>query len=120
MSYDRIWIERKEYPGGWLERGEAEKKNLNEEFYTNYSRLHAQGHAVVLLAGKNHLFDELFLFESLSGAYQFYEHDFQKWESFLGDDDEGCGFQEVSLYQDGHLVATKSSAPTKRLETQHQ
>jgi hypothetical protein len=51
MSYDRIWIERKEYPGGWLERGEAESKNLNEEFYADYSRLHAQGHGVVLLSG---------------------------------------------------------------------
>jgi len=35
MSYDRTWIERKEHPEGWLERWEAEKKNLSDEFYTN-------------------------------------------------------------------------------------
>ena len=58
MSYDKIWIEHKEYPGRWLERWEAEKKNLSDEFYTNHYRLRAQGNFVVLSAGKNCSFDD--------------------------------------------------------------
>ena len=120
MGYDRTWIESTEHPRGLLERREAAKKNLSDDFHANFSRLYAQGHFVVLVAGKNHLFDELFLFEDVSGACQFYERGFQKWESFIGDDDEGCGFQEVSLYRDGHLADTKSWAPTKRIEVNHE
>jgi len=37
------------------------------------------------------LFDELFLFEDAAGAHEFYGHGFRKWESFIGDNDEGCG-----------------------------
>ena len=64
------------------------------------SRLHAQGHFVVLVAGKNFLSDELFLFEAATDAQEFYDRGFMKWESFIGDDDEGCGFLLVSLYRD--------------------
>jgi hypothetical protein len=116
MGYDRLWIEFTEHPRGLLERREAAKKNLSDEFDTTFGRLYAQGHFVVLIAGKNHLFDELFLFEDAAGAHQFYERGFRKWESFIGDNDEGCGFQEVSLYREGHLVNTKSCAPTKWAE----
>jgi hypothetical protein len=65
------------------------------------------------------LFDELFLFADASGAHQFYERGFQKWESFIGDDGEGSGFQEVSLYQGGRRIETKSFKPTKRIGTDH-
>jgi hypothetical protein len=119
MSYDRIWVQNSEHPRGWLERRAAEKRNLGNEFEGHFNRLYAQGHFVVLVAGKNHCFDELFLFEDASGAHQFYESGFQKWESFIGDDDEGCGFQEASLYRGGQRVATKSCEPTKRAGTDH-
>ena len=46
----------------------------------------------------------------------FYDSGFMKWESFIGDDGEGCGFLLVSLYRDGHIVATKSCAPARRIE----
>jgi hypothetical protein len=55
MSYDRIWVQSSEHPGGWLERRAAEKKNLGNEFEGDFSRLYAQGHFVVLVAGKNFL-----------------------------------------------------------------
>ena len=120
MSYDRIRIERKEYPGGWLERWEAEKKNLSDDFYANFNRLHTQGHFVVLSAGKNCLFDEMFLFEAGVDAQEFYQRGYRKWEKFPIDEEEGFGFQEVTLYQDGRLVATKSCPPSMRLEVEHE
>ena len=113
MGYDRIYIESTEHPRGLLERREATTRNMSDHFYKKFNRLRGQGHFVTLTAGKNHLFDELFLFESPSNAREFFEYGYQKWESSIGDEDQGCGFQGVSLYRDGHLVATKSSAPTK-------
>ena len=122
MRYDRIWIwiESTEHPRGLLERAEAEKKNMRDDFDNNFKRLNAQGHFVVLVAEKNHCFDELFLFENASGAHQFYERGFAARELFPEDKEEGCDFLELSLYRDGHLVATKSSAPTKRIEVNHE
>jgi hypothetical protein len=119
MSYDKIWIKRSEHPEEWLERSSAAKKNLNDEFNSNFDRLYTQGHFVVLVAGKNFLFDELFLFESSASAQNFYDSGFINWESFMGGDNEGCGFQEISLYSGGHLVATKSCEPTMLIEVKH-
>lgn len=116
MSYDRIWIRTDQHPGGWLERSQAEKLGLSHEFATTFNRLYTQGHFVVLEAGKNYACDELFLIETGADAQDFYDRGFMNWESFIGDDDEGCGFQEVALYRGGHLVATKSCAPSKRTE----
>jgi hypothetical protein len=113
MSYDRIWIESTEHPGGLLERYEAEKKNLSDYFYANYKRLRAKGDFVVLSAGKNCLLDEMFVFESGTDAQEFYERGYRKWERFAIDAEEGFGFQEVSLYRDGYLVATKSCPPSE-------
>ena len=71
MSCDRIWIQRSEHPRGWLERRESERNNLGDEFMSHFNRLHAQGHFVVLVAGKNFLSDELFLFEAGADAQDF-------------------------------------------------
>ena len=121
MSYDRIWVQSSEQLGGWLERRTAEAKNLGHEFDRHFNRLYAQGHYVVLVAGKNYCFDELFLFEIDTDAQEFYGRGSDDWESYIGDDDEGCGFQEVSLYQGGRRVATKSCEPTKRVRgVQHE
>jgi hypothetical protein len=119
MSYDRIRIRTCQYPTGWLERRQAATMDLNEQFELTFIRLYAQGHFVVLVAGKNYCFDELFLFETAAEATDCYDSGFVMWESYIGDD-EGCGFQEVSLYRGGHMVATKSCAPTKRNEVQHE
>ena len=120
MSYDRIWIASTEHPGGWLERRQAERLNLGDEFETSRKRLYAQGDFVVLIAGTNFLFDELFLFEQARDARDFYDNGFMKFESFIGDDDLGCGFEEISLYQAGKRVATKSCPPTKRIEAKNE
>src|ERR1019366_8342364 len=119
MSYDRIWIQRSEHPGGWLERTVAERNSLGDEFNCLFDRLYAQGHSVVLVAGDNYCFDELFLFEIATAAQEFYDRGFHDWESFIKDDDEGCGFEEVSLYRGGHMVVTKSWAFPKGTEVQH-
>src|SRR5665213_1142535 len=108
MSSDRIWVQSSEHPGGWLERRTAEKRDLGNEFEGHFNRLYAQGHYVVLVAGKNYCFDELFLFETGADAQHFYSKGFANWESFIGDDDEGCGFQKISLFRGGSRVATKS------------
>jgi hypothetical protein len=117
MSYDRIWAECSEHPGKWHERRDFEEYNLGNGFKGLFDRLYAQGHYVVLVAGGNYCFDELFLYADASDAAAFYEAGFMEWESFIADGDEGCGFQEVSLYQDGRRVATKSCEPTKRAGT---
>jgi hypothetical protein len=116
MSYDRIWVERSGHPKRFLERYKAEEMGLNIEFDALFDRLYEQGHFVVLSAGKNFLFDEVFLFEDASDARTFYKSGFLKWESFIGDDAEGCGFQEVSLYRARRRVASKSCAPSRRTE----
>src|SRR5436305_335815 len=120
MSYDRIWIHTDRHPNGWLERRHAATTNLSEQFALTCSRLYGQGHYVVLVAGNNHCDDALFLFETEAEAKEFYDSGFVKFESFIGSDDEGCGFQEVSLYGAGHMVATKSYASTRRTEVQHE
>jgi hypothetical protein len=120
MSYDRIWIERRDHPGGWLERSQAEKLGVNKEFDMTFNRLHQQGNFIVLGADKNFLFVELFMFETGADAQDFYDSGFMKWESFLEGEEEGCGFQEVSIYRDGHLVVSKSWAPTKPIEVNHE
>ena len=119
MSYDRIWIEDCKHQGEWQERSNAERDGLLEEFITQFDRLYSQGHYVVLVAGANFCFDELFLFEASANAQDFYDSEFLAWESFPEADDEGCGFQEVSLYVSGLRVATKWWAPTRRTEVNH-
>jgi hypothetical protein len=116
MSYDRIWVERIGHPKRFLEVYQRETMCLYKEFEALYDRLYEQGHFVVLSAGKNFLFDELFLFEDASNARAFYESGYSDFESFLGDDDEGYGFQEVSLYRAGRLIGSKESAPTRWTE----
>jgi hypothetical protein len=120
MSYDRIWIQCVEHREHFHERSEAEEEGLLEEFTTQFDRQYAQGYFVVLSAGKNCSLEELFLFEDASDAGAFYESGFKDRELFIGDEAEGCDFQEVSLYRGGHLAATKSCAPTKRIEVQHE
>jgi hypothetical protein len=80
----------------------------------SHGRLYKQGNFVVLSAGKNFAFDELFVFEDAPNARAFYETGYSAFESFIGDDDEGYGFQEVALYRDGRRIARKSCAPTSR------
>jgi hypothetical protein len=114
MSEDRIWTRNPKEPTEFLERSQAEKRQLGDEFKANFNRLYSQGTYVVLVAGKNHCFNELFLFEHIADARDFYDRGFQQWESFIGDAEEGCGFEQIALYQGGHLTDSKSSAPSKR------
>ena len=114
MSYDKTWIQHIGQPGAWLERRQAENINLSSEFETICNRLYTEGNFVVLSAGKNFMRDELFLFETATDAQEFFDRGFRDWESFVDDADEGSGFWEISLYQGGQRVATKSCEPTER------
>jgi hypothetical protein len=91
MSFDRVWIRSNQHPGGWLESSQAEKLNISSDFGMACERLFTQGHYVVLEAGKNFTFDQLFLFETGIDAQDFFDRGFMKWESFIGEDEEGCG-----------------------------
>ena len=117
MSYDRTWIESSEEPKGWLERREAEQTSRGREFDVRADRLHRQGHFVVLAAGANFAFDELFLFEDSARAMAFYESGFSLWECVSGDGNS-LGFQEVSLYEDGWRIASKTCEPSRRDESE--
>jgi hypothetical protein len=115
MNFNRVWIRVHELPGGWLERHQADALDLREQFEITCYGLETHGHHVVLRAGQGHSFDEIFFFKSSTDAQEFFDHGFLKWESFIANDPEGCGFLEVSLHSGAHLIATKSSAPTIRI-----
>lgn len=120
MSHGRTWIVFTERTKRFLERREAEQSNLSDVFYANFNRLNAQGDVVVLSAGKSCMFDEKVLFETGADAQNFFDSGFMRFEPFIIGGGEGTGFQEVSLYRGGKLVATKSSAPTKRSEAKNE
>jgi hypothetical protein len=61
---DRMWIQYAGHPGRWIERIQAEKNNLADEFETTCKRLYARGHFVVLVAGDSCCLEEVFLFEA--------------------------------------------------------
>jgi hypothetical protein len=72
------------------------------------------------VAGKNYGLDELFLFETSADALHFYDGDLSDFECFIGDEHEACGFDEVSLYDDGRRIATKVCAPLTGIEASHE
>jgi len=120
MSYNSIWIQNNHSSTGWIDRRQASKMNKSNEFQLTYNRLYTAGNYVVLVSGTNYCFDELFLLETAPLAQHFNDTDFRSWESFQDEDDEGCGFEEVSLYAGGSRIATKSCAPSKRIEVSHE
>jgi hypothetical protein len=99
------------------------EQGRSEEFRSECERLHQKGNFVVLIAGANFMFDDLYLFEEPTDAERFYQKDFAGRESMI--DDKPCGFQEISLYRHGKLVSTKAqpssddqSAPVNREQSQ--
>jgi hypothetical protein len=115
MRFGGIWIQR----GQRLVRSQ-ERSQADDEFAADYERLCRLGHFVLLVPGKNYGLDELFFFESAADALHFYHGDLSDFECFIGDEHEACGFQEVSLYNDGRRVATKSCAPSTRIKVSHE
>ena len=115
MSYDRVYVCPSADKKTWLRSHPTQEQNM-EEFYREWDRLYKKGDLVVLSAGM-HLFDELFLFENSRDAQLFYEDGYRAWECFLVDEEEGCGFQEVSLYLNGRHAAFKNSPPTNWSDT---
>jgi hypothetical protein len=118
MGYDRIWI----FQGtdAWLERRAACKRKMELDFDLEAERLYNQGHSVVLRAGRNLLFDEIFLFERAADANEFYNFGYQGWESYLDGEDEGCGFQEIARFRKGKLIRTKAAAPSAGTEAKNE
>jgi hypothetical protein len=115
MRYGGIWIKR-----GHLLVRSHERNQADDDFAADFERLYKQGHLVSLIPGKSHGLDELLMFETAEDALNFYNSDLRDFECFIGDDHEPCGFEEVSLYVDGRRVATKSCAPTKWIEVNHE
>jgi len=115
VSWDRIWIETED-GSGLIERSEAERAGHFEQFSDDLIRLYDSGYVVVLVAGKNFRFDELFLFRTAGLARDLHHHGYRSWESFIGDSREECGFQEVTLYEQGRNVKTKSAPSTELKE----
>ena len=105
MSYDRVNLCRGLDQSTWSERNEMKKKGRWETFQSEADRLYLKGDFVVLVAGANFLFDELYLFDRPEDARQFYEVAFAGRESIV--DDKPCGFEEVSLYLGGKCIAQK-------------
>ena len=109
MSYDRIYVCRELDQSTWMEQRQMEKQGRSEEFEAESDYLYQKGDFVELVAGGNFMFGELYLFVKPEDANRFYEVDFAGRESIV--DDKPCGFQEVSLYRSGKLIATKSQQP---------
>jgi hypothetical protein len=120
MRFEGIWIQRGQRLARWHESIHGEDKSLCDEFAADYERLYGQGHLVLLVPGKNYGLDELFVFETAADALCFYNGDLQSFECSIGDEQEPCGFEEVSCYVDGRRVATKAVAPSTRLEASHE
>jgi hypothetical protein len=120
MRYGGIWIERGQRMVRWLECIHDKDKWLGDEFAADYERLYRQGHFVLLVAGKNYDLDELFFFATTAEARRFYDGDLSSFECFIGDEHEACGFEEVSLYNNGRRIATKACAPLTRIEVSHE
>ena len=106
MSYDRIYVCRELDQSTWMEQRQMEKQGRSEEFEAESDYLYQKGDFVELVAGGNFMFGELYLFVKPEDANRFYEVDFAGRESIV--DDKPCGFQEVSLYRSGKLIATKA------------
>lgn len=106
MSYDRIYLCRSLDERTWDEVLFGERQGRSEEeLESEHGRLYKKGDFVVLSAGVNFGFDEIYLFEQRADAERFYRTDFASRECVM---DQGrCGFQEISLYRGGRLVATK-------------
>jgi hypothetical protein len=120
MRFEGIWIQRGQSLVRWHESIHGENKSLGDEFVADYERLYTQGNVALLVPGKNYGLDELFFFETAADARHFYDGDLSDFECFIGDEHEPSGFEEVSLYNDGCRVATKSCAPLTRIEVSHE
>jgi hypothetical protein len=105
MSYDRVYLCRTLDPNTWSEKRQMESEGHLEQFNAEADCLYMKGDFVVLVAGANFMFDELYLFEQPEDAERFYETDFVGRESII--DDKPCGFEKVALYRSGKCVAQK-------------
>jgi hypothetical protein len=105
MSYDHIFLCNGRDRSIWR-RLPADPDDLFEEA----DRLRKQGHLVTLSAGQNGAIEELFLFAIFDDARWFFSGEFLAYEYLI--DDQPCGFQEVSLFENGKLVETKSVPPS--------
>lgn len=74
MSYDRIWIKSNNFAEKWVERRQADRNKLGVAFDYHFDRLRQKGDYVVLVAGENLCFDELFLSDAPSALRVLYDH----------------------------------------------
>jgi hypothetical protein len=115
MSYDVIYICQGGDSDGW-----RNNRGLNpadsQAFDAEAGKLHEAGNFVVLSAGRNLACDELFLFQQFEDAMSFYDKGYKAYESVI--DGSRCGFQEITLYQSGRKIESKSDDPEETFESE--
>ena len=111
MSYDRVHVCHGIDRQSWTERREAEQAGHGDEFDVEAGGLHREGNFVVLSAGANFLFDELYLFAKADHAREFFRSGFISRESVLSG--IPVGFQNIALHIKGRLVARKELSATE-------
>lgn len=111
MSYDRAYICHGIDRQSWTEKREAEKAGRGAEFSAEGKVLYEKGSFVVLNAGANCCFDELYLFDNPAHAKEFFGSVSISRESVL----RGipAGFQDIALHIKGRLVARKELSATE-------
>jgi hypothetical protein len=113
MSYDVFY----ECPGldrtNWRNSRQVGPDD-REAFEIKIQELYERGNFVTLSAGRNFAFDEIFLFDRAEDAAEFFADGYQGYESVI--DGSRCGFQEVTLYESGRKVASKSDDPDETVE----
>ena len=110
MSCDRIYTCQGTTWNSWVESYEAEREGRAAEFWARKNDLYQKGNFVVLSARANCLIDELYLFDDPEHAREFFASGFILRER---SGEVLVGFQEISLYLRGRLIAGKTLSPTE-------
>ena len=109
MSYDHVYME------GIPPAKDRERLSRSDNNHNAIAdALYKEGNYVPLSAGENVICDERFLCCSYSSAVAFFNSGYEAWESYIGDSEVGCGFQEVTLYRERKAVETKTMLPGTR------
>ena len=94
----------------WRERDQTQHDFSLAEFQLEFDRLYKKGNFVVLVHGAEYISDELFVFVKLNDAIEVFESKYRA-SAYQREDGSFVGFEEVSLYLNGHRQATKEEGP---------
>lgn len=108
MSDDRRYLCLDSNSNNWRSDRQLtleERKAFDREAEALYKR----GNFVRLSAGRNCMYDELFIFDRAEDAAAFYSEGFRAFELIV--DGVAQGFQSVVLFKSGRKIASKSDDP---------